>query len=235
MMDTTNCSGRLGNRFFQNMVVDMIARMYNLPANYGYSEIFKKLGFNFFTGSNQFELTILLTDENINYVLDGQTSGVNIILSDVYFQNPETAKRIRENINKETIKNNNIFANRYNNNNDVYIHVRLGDLQDRNLTPGFDYYDKVLSSISFENGFISTDSINDPLIERLVNKYKLNILLTDEVQTIQFGSTCKYIVTAGGTFSWMIAVLGFYSTIFYPKDFLTWHGNIYVFPDWNGY
>jgi hypothetical protein len=237
MMDTTKCGGRLGNRFFQNMVVDMIARLYNLPAKYDHVKTFEKLGFTFFTeGTNTFNSTFMITDENIYDVLDGKIQNTNFdFLDDVFFQNPRVSRTIKQNINIENVKSKNPFSNRYNNNNDVYIHVRKGDLEPRIKTPEFEQYDKILSSLSFNQGFISSDSINDHLVQKLVNKYKLNILLADEVQTIQFASTCKYIVTAGGTFSWMIAILGFYSTIFYPKVTLKWHGDIFVFPDWKEY
>ena len=47
-----------------------------------------------------------------------------------------------------------------------------------------------------------------------------------------FASTCKNIVLSHGTFSWLIGLLGFYSTIYYQKITRFWQGDIYVFPEW---
>ena len=55
----------------------------------------------------------------------------------------------------------------------------------------------------------------------------------NEVNTIMFASTCKNIVLSHGTFSWLIGLLGFYSTIYYQKITRFWQGDIFVFPEWN--
>jgi len=97
----------------------------------------------------------------------------------------------------------------------------------------FEYYDKVLQKISFTNGYISSDTIHHEICIKLIEKYNLHIISKDEVATIQFGSTCKYIVLSSGTFSWLIGLFGFYSQIYYPEEYKKWHGDIFVFDDWN--
>jgi hypothetical protein len=62
----------------------------------------------------------------------------------------------------------------------------------------------------------------------------LQVYCGNEVDTIMFGNTCKYIVLSGGTFSWLIGLLGFNSVVYYPKQKQLYYGNIFVFPDWNG-
>jgi hypothetical protein len=47
-----------------------------------------------------------------------------------------------------------------------------------------------------------------------------------------FGSTAKNIILSGGTFSWLIGFLGFYSKILYPNFRCQWFGNIFIFDDW---
>lgn len=60
-------------------------------------------------------------------------------------------------------------------------------------------------------------------------------MILNEIDTIMFGSTCKNIILSNGTFSWMIGVFGYHSTIYYPDPKLKecWHGDIFVFDDWN--
>ena len=138
---------------------------------------------------------------------------------------------IYENEQKNKIIEKNIFKLRYNNNNDVFINIRLGDVS--HLNPGFTYYDKVLSNLKFDNGYISSDSIRHHICIELIKKYNLTIFNDNEVNTIMFASTCKNIVLSHGTFSWLIGLLGFYSTIYYQKITRFWQGDIFVFPEWN--
>jgi hypothetical protein len=236
MLDTTGLGGRFGNRFFQNMVVNILSRKFNLPAKYEFLEEYSNLGIDLFClGTQQYTDTLVVTEDNVNILMRVASIDVNLILDqEVYFQTPVIAGKIRCSLNIEKIKRYNPYISRYNNNADLFVHVRIGDLENKNLTPGIDYYEKILSSIDFTNGYISTDTPNHPFVEHLIRKYSLQYFLHNEIETIQFGSTCKYIVTAGGTFSWLIALLGFHSEVFYPKDHLNWHGDIYGFPDWKG-
>lgn len=236
MLDTTCLSGRLGNRFFQNMVVDMFSRRFNLPARYGYFNECYRLGFDLFReGTQTYNETITATDVNINSLLTTELPNANVELGgDVFFQTPIVSQKIRESLDIGKIKQRNFYSSRCNNNSDVFIHVRIGDLLGTNLTPDIEYYEKILNSITFTNGYITSDSPRHPIVEHLVQRYSLQRFIDDEVTTIQFGSTCKYIITAGGTFSWLIALLGFNSEVYYPKDHLTWHGDIYGFSDWKG-
>jgi hypothetical protein len=236
MLDTTGSGGRFGNRFFQNMVVDMLSRKFNLPARYGFFEACSRLGVDLFTsGTHQYMNTLVVTEENVNVIMKADSLGVNLSLHpNVYFQTPIIAGRIRNSLNIGKIKECNPYSTRYSENSDVFVHVRIGDLAGKNLTPGIDYYENILSSIEFTYGYISSDTPDHPMVKHLMQKYDLRYFLDNEITTVQFGSTCKYIVTAGGTFSWLIALLGFNSDVYYPKNYLAWHGDIYGFPDWKG-
>jgi len=51
-----------------------------------------------------------------------------------------------------------------------------------------------------------------------------------------FASTCNNLILSGGTFSWLIGFLAFYSkNIYYPLDNKNkWYGDIFIFPEWTG-
>lgn len=165
----------------------------------------------------------------------------NIDLSTDFFQTREFAFYIRRYILQDEIKNNIINANpykeRYDNNSDIFIHIRLDDA--RKFAPSFDYFDKVISlhldTTQPQDIYITSDSINDPICKKLIAKYNMKIFKDDEVATIQFASTCKTLILSNGTFSWMMGLLAFHSTVNYPKIKLIWHGDIFVFPDWIEY
>jgi len=161
-------------------------------------------------------------------------------LNHIYCQTPEHALKINEFLRHPENQVRIIQANsnnpRYDANNDVFIHVRLGDVPHHN--PGYEYYNKVLSGLEFTNGYISSDTINNPICRKLIHKYRLQIInphaLIEDI--LQFGSTCKYLVLSAGTFSWLFGVLGFNSQIYYPDPELKrrWHGNIFeCMPGWN--
>ena len=232
--------GRFGNLFFTAMAMHFIAKKNNLTVKYKDHDKFIRLGIDFFVGINTYENTIELLDNNFfNIILSDDPLYKNINISienNVWCQTKEFSEmlmsyyKIDENRNK--IISNNIVKNRYNNNNDVYIHVRLGDIINYNYIHPFAYYDNVLKTLKFDNGFISSDTIDHPICQDLIKKYNLHIINLDEVNTIMIASTCKYIVLSSGTFSWLIGLLSFYSKVYYPKIYTKWHGNIFVFDEW---
>ena len=57
---------------------------------------------------------------------------------------------------KDLIIEKNPFKERYQNNNDVFMHVRLGDVPYYN--PGLNYYLKALSTLNFNKLYISSVS-----------------------------------------------------------------------------
>jgi hypothetical protein len=132
------------------------------------------------------------------------------------------------------IVKNNKFTERYNANNDVFLHIRLGDVIQHN--PGFKYYDKVLSSLEFNKGYIASDTSNHEICMKLKEKYaNIEILNSNEVDTILFGSTCKHVVLSHGSFSAIIGYMAFFSDVYYPmyESNKNWYGDMFTnIPGW---
>lgn len=145
------------------------------------------------------------------------------------------------------IEINNKFKNRYNKNNDLFIHIRNGDIfntRETILTPNFNYYRKVLELNKYDNIYLTLadkrfKNKNDELkFKNLIKEYNIKIFEDNEANTILFGSTCKYICMSSGSFSLMIGLFGYYSKYIYysanaGKIFFTnnklvgWHNNYY--------
>jgi formylmethanofuran dehydrogenase subunit B len=99
--------------------------------------------------------------------------------------------------------------------------------------PGFVYFDKVLSNITFDNIYIATDDPGHEIIQKILNKYEnVSIVDYDIVDTIKFGSTCSNVILSHGTFSAIIGYLSFFSTVYYCKYEYGWHGDIFSIPNW---
>jgi hypothetical protein len=227
--------GRFGNILFFTYIIDYIARLNNLSINYNRYDDISKLGIPLYIeGKEIYNTTYIISDNNIKNILENPMlilkKNIKIELYS-YLQTPETSRYIKNliNNNKESISKMNPFN--YNNNN-LFVHIRLGDITDINNYP-YEYYDKAVNNINFDKGYISSDSIDHKICKKLIEKYNLEVFNSNEVQTIQFGSSCKNIVLSTGTFSWYIGAFSFDSNVFFPEIKKKWHGDIFIFPEWN--
>ena len=232
--------GRFGNLFFVNMVLHFISKNYNLKTTYKYYDKFSNLGIDLFIGNNTYEENTYLTEINYFDLITKKNNFTNIIVTNnSWFQNYEFCLYLEIYFNKPSIKNKiikkNVYSNRYNNNNDLFIHVRLDDVEQMSSHNSFEYYDNIISKYSFDNGYIASDSINSVICTSLIQKYSLKVINSNEEDTIMFGSTCNTIILSGGTFSWLIGFLAFYSkNINYPINNKKWYGDIFVYKNWIG-
>jgi hypothetical protein len=231
--------GRLGNIFFVNMFLSSMSIKYNLKCYYKYSSIFNKLGIYFNKGENTYKNNCLITEENSLYILKNRKlEPSNLIIHNVWFQTKEFCIILKSYFEKEKIRNQiidkNLFKDRYNNNNDLFIHIRLGDVTEKTKNKTYYDYEKLLNELEYNIGYISSDSIDESLCLELISKFNLKIIDYDESKTIMFASTCNKLILSGGTFSWLIGFLAFFSNKVYYMDFQNkWYGDIFSFSNWN--
>lgn len=236
---TLGKAGRFGNQLIRNLVVSFIAEKINLYVEYADYNKYDQLGIPLYVGNNIYQETILLTDENCNDILDNPPYA-NLSAS-YYYQNEYTSKLIYDFFRKDSIKYSIISKNpynlRYNNNKDCFVHIRLGDISDSIFNLGLKYYLKAIDIVNdFDYLYIASDSPDHEIINIILDKYKgkSKIFLKDEVETFQFGSTCKNIILSHGTFSSTIGWLAYYSNVYYPAyETQMWHGDVFsVDPSW---
>lgn len=236
--NTNDHRARFGNLFFLNMCLHMLSQKYDLKCSYKFEKEFNKLGIYFNKGNNIYKKNILLTDFNFENILESDISPRNIIINNnVWFHTNRFCKIMNEYFERnklfENVRKNNLYRYKYDNNNDLFIHIRLGDVAEKTIALE-NYYTRTIDSLKFNRGFITSDNINHDLCKRLIKKYKLTIFDKPEVETIMFGSTCNNIILCGGTFSWLIGFLAISSSnIFYPEIEEKWYGDIFSFKNWN--
>ena len=231
MTTTTQYNGRLCNQIIRNLAVSQIAEKNDLFVEYSSYEEMKKLGIDVFIGTQKYEKTVPLTDNNYFSIYD-QTIRYNLNPNNDYFQTKEIIQFLYKYIQsvKNTIIEKNPFKVRYQKNNDVCVDIRLTQ-----FNPGAQYYLNTLSSLSFDRLYLTTDDPTHPIITQILQKYPRAIpFKLDEVQTIQFASTCKYVVLSNGSFSAVIGYLAFFSTVYYCKIDPTrlWHGDMFSITGW---
>ena len=225
-------TGRLANRFFQNMAVHFVAKKYDILATYLSEAPFRELGIELYKDGKvqTYEKHIPMDESTFMDLIQFEKKECTVVYVFDYYQTKEFSLFLKQNMDWERILQHNLFKKRYNSNNDVFVHVRLGDIVKWN--PGFQYYDSVISSLTFRSGFITSDTPSHPIVQSLIQKYNLLLFNKNEVDTLMFGSTCKHIILSNGTFSWLLGFLGRYSTVYFPKTKHVWHGDIFVFPEW---
>ena len=236
-MTKTNNNGRLGNQIIRNLAVSIIAEKNNLFVDYYNYDLIDKLGIKLFIGTNNYDNTIDLTDNNYFNILELSELKSNLNANNHYLQTKEITNMLYQHLHKDDIKNNiiskNPYNNRYNNNNDLFIHIRLTDAA--HFNPGIEYYLKAISNIKFDKLYLATDDFNHFIIKEIINKYP-NIILfdKDEITTFQHASTCDNIILSHGSFSAIIGYLSFYSTIYFPEyDYSKlWYGDMFSIPGW---
>jgi len=236
--NTNNHRARFGNIFLLNMCLHLFSQKFDLKSNYKYEKKFNKLGIHFNKGNKIYKKNILLTELNFENVLESDISPRNIIIdNNVWFHTNRFCKIIQSYFETNNlfinIWNNNLYRYKYDNNSDLFIHVRLGDVTDKTILLE-NYYTKTINSLKFNRGFIASDNINHDFCKKLITKYKLTVFDKPEIETIMFGSVCKNIILCGGTFSWLIGFIARSSSnIFYPELKQKWYGDIFSFKNWN--
>lgn len=213
--------GRFGNQIIRNLAMSLIAEKFDLIMRYQRSEEIEKLGLTLFSGKKKYNKHKVVDERNYYGMLKRKSIYFNVRSNPMsFYQTKEITDDINIYLNSSTVMkkiiDNNVYKERYNNNNDCFVHVRLGDVV--NWTPGFDYYYKLINQFNFDNLYIATDSPGHEIIAMLRKKFpKLQIYDTNLPDIMLFGSTCKYVVLSYGSFSAVIGYLSFYSHVFYKK------------------
>jgi len=246
---TKNGPGRLANQFFRNMMAHILAKRSDLPFEYGYYDKMCKLGIVPFTNGKTVypkENFVLVNDSNFfNMVLETEitplTTNIQLEHDACYAQTKDFALYLRDYFEKEGMfaqfRETNPSSFLCKKNTFLFLHVRLGDVAHQNA--GFDYYDAILLTMAgkYQCAYIASDSIDHYICKQLIEKYGLIPLYLDEVDTILFASTCKYLVLSHGTYSWLMGFLSFAypdneTVVYIPPEISRWHGDIFVFPEW---
>ncbi len=235
MTSTTAGNGRLGNQIIRNIAVSFIAEKFDLYVDYSSKDIIDNLGIPLYCGSRTFPTTIELNDDNYMSILNAETLNSNLYPNNAYFQSKQIIDLIYKYLRSEkvmsSIKKRNEYKHLYEeNNNCVYMHVRLGDVV--KYSPGASYYIKALREIEDKHGEIdmvnvSTDSPDHEII-RLIKEAHPNVKLinTKEEYTIKYAITHKRVIVSHGTFS---AIIGYLcNEVYYPCEKEKWYGELSV-------
>ena len=225
MSKTTNYNGRLCNQIIRNLALSILAEKYDLYVEYSnYDNINNKLGIELFIGNKKYDKTVSINDNNYMYYFNNNIkNNTNFDLMRSWFQTEEITTILHKHLtnNMKNIIDKNPYKDRYKNNNDVFLHVRL--LVPKKLYLEADYYIRCINLLEYDNIYIGSDDFNHTVIEKIKSAYpKVIFIEKDPVETIQFGSTCKNIILSHGSFSAIIGYLGFFSNVYFMNKKNGW-------------
>jgi hypothetical protein len=230
--------GRLGNQIIRNLAVSLIAKKHNLKVDYYNKDLIEQLGIELFGGTHLHIHMIKLTDDNYFGVYNSLNCNFALDPNSNFFQTREICNLIHKHLRMKNIMSNiinkNPFNPRYNANNDLFVHIRLGDVANQN--PGVKYYTNAMKNIKFDRLYISTDDSKHEITLTLLSLFPESELVEkDEITTFQFASTCKHVVLSHGSFSAVIGYLSFFSDIYYPEyeSNKIWCGDMFSIDGWH--
>ena len=240
-MTTVAPYGRLGNHFIRDIAISLLAKKHNLHTRYCSHDLIQSLGIDLFCGTEIHKDTQVITDSSYFkfYNSEKLTCNVNPNTTYSYLQVKEIIDMIYEHLRVDEVNSKiisyNPFNDRYNNNNDLYVHVRLGD--GIHLSPGLVYYINAIKNVEkYDKLYISTESPDHEYIQTLLREFPgAELVPYQEVKTIQFASTCKHIILSHGSFSAMIGYLAFFAENIYFPEFekgKMWYGAMFFIPSW---
>lgn len=232
-------NGRFGNQFFRNMYAYFLSEKFQLGRELQEPESLKHLGIEITSRKavQSAQKNIELKENDLLYYLSLSSFCSNVTMKSIYCQTKEFAKYLIEHFPfYQNVWEFNPYKERYGNNDDVYVHYRIGDLENLGMMNPYEYYDQMLEKLLSSQdgvkrkGFITSDSPGHPKVKKLVEKYNLELIVQNLYETILFGSTCKHLILSLGTFSWLTGFLSQEcSEVYYldPEQVQYWHGRIF--------
>lgn len=209
MSSTNTLYGRLGNRFFINVAASLLAEKHNLYIEYEHGDDVKPL-FPLFVGTNRYATTITVKDDNFIDLFNKESIDTNLYFYD-YFQSTTVTMLTHKYIHSKLLHR---FPCKEN--NDCFVHVRLGDVAKWN--PGAAHYQGILATLNVDRVYLTTDSKDHPIVQTLMQDPKITFYDGSPIDTILFAASNRYVILSHGTFSGMIGYLAFYSTVYFVKE-----------------
>lgn len=203
MSVSVNFKGRLGNNILQYLMGQYISDKFDLHFD-SYIDLNDDFEIKRTSGSRFFENKVELNDDNIFYFLEKRNIDHGFLLNG-YFQN----KNIFDNQNLVDFYRERIVPKFIENPSHLFIHVRLGDIENKFNLPYKYYYDQI-SKIDYKDSFLSTEekSLNHKIIKCITKNFHNVNLFTgwNPSFVIRYAANCEKLVLSAGSFSFCMAL-----------------------------
>ena len=220
-MVTLNYQGRISNNFIQHIVANFLARKYNLEFTLD-SPINEK-----FLPTNNGEV-------GKNFINVNDNNWIDLVFGDNQFESPHfhlsgffNDRKFFEFFENDIKQNMVINYDESVSQNDLMVNYRIGELSgDRRMLP-IEYYYEAIESTNFENGFITSDSLDHEFCVKLIDKYGLKPVRLNPADTISYCKNFNKLILSEGGYSWAIGFLSRAKEVICSSRHGLWHGDIY--------
>ena len=232
-------SGRFGNIMLRNLACYVLSKKFNCRVIY---EKMENIGIHLISTPKTQKVgkEIKLNDADVFNVFQNRLQLKDNHLYHIhrYCQSPEiVGEIICEILNSELLDNyKKYIESKYSDfytNNDIFIHYRAIDKENRklhalpNAETMLEVIDYIIKTKNVSNIYLSYDRKNDVINQILkVHKKIIDFSKKSITETINFGSSRKYVLVSSGSFSFTIGLLAYInsSKIFvYSKSGIGWH------------
>jgi hypothetical protein len=251
-MVTVQYGGRLGNNMLQYATGYIFAKKYGYvletPASYGndwnwptpnshyFNDYGKYFNVNPNTGTRVFKEPdynwLIVNENNLMELLSKETIPPAHYVFDGWFQMPDLALKYRNELKQVY---NPVYRER--DPDEMFVSVRLGDIIGRPAVLPVEYYIDAISRLKYSKGYISSDTMDHPLVTFLTDKFNLiQWDNKDPLVKLDFAKDFNQLVLSEGTYCWWMGALSNAKTVIcnnrHANKKVIWHGDIFVYPDW---
>jgi hypothetical protein len=214
MSISINYRGRLCNNIIQYLVGQYLSNKFDMKFD---SDINLEPSFNVIktSGSKTFLNQKIVDDSNILDYLNLETLSSNLLLNG-FFQKKEIF------LNKHFLNfcKNSIIPKKIENKPDLFVHVRLGDVEQHSMNLPFEYYKNQIDKISYNTMTISTDNPSSNIIKNLQQLYKNTHIFecTNPIEAVHYGACSNKLIIGSGSFGFCMALFAESTTDIYCID-----------------
>jgi len=244
---------RLGNIMFMRIAAWIFANKHNYfldvtptipffknnpndpdPVNTGFGEPWCSIKIKTNSGEKRFnEPTIVVNNGNYLSLLESENIPDARYFFQDYFQ-------YREFIAKYSAQIKSFFELTYTpvDPKEIFVAVRLGDATNSRARLPRAYYEDAITQLYDKGcygGYITSESIDHPDIVYLKEKFNLKTYINHTpMEKINFAKNFNNLVLSEGSFSFWMGFLSNAENIYINdrRHLWTWHGDIFVFPEW---
>lgn len=223
-----NYLGRLGNNILQYLMASYLSSKFDLALDQP-TDLNDDFEINKHEGGRHLENVVEVNDSNVMEFLEKDSINHGLLVNG-FFQNKDIF--LRQDVLDFYRKT--IIPKYIPNTSDLFVHIRLGDTEDKSNLP-YEYYENQMNKIEYHTCLLASDSPDSKIIKKFRSQYK-NVQIFEGWKpsfVIRYGANCDQMLLSAGSFSFCMALFRLKNSKVYCIDNQIMTENLKV-RQWNG-